>query len=82
MSLKLKARIAAHGNEDSDMENVHSSCCMCPPLSIRAVATTATVQCWSIMRADAEAAFLQTGPTNCNVYIRPRAESSNCLDVL
>lgn len=33
-NLKLKARIAPHGNEDSDKENLHTDCCMCPPIGI------------------------------------------------
>ena len=61
-SLKLKARIAPHGNEDSDKENLHTECCMCPPLGIRIISTTATVRGWRIVRADAKSAFLQTGP--------------------
>ena len=81
-SLKLKARIAPHGNEDSDKENLHTEWCMCPPLGIRIISTTATVRGWRIVRADAKSAFLQTGPAERLVYVRPPAESANRMNVL
>lgn len=41
-SLRLNARIAPHGNEDSDTENSKTDCCMCPPEGI--LVLTITVQ--------------------------------------
>lgn len=32
---KLKARIAPHGNEDYDSENIRTECCMCSPIGIK-----------------------------------------------
>lgn len=75
-SLKLKARIAPHGNEDSDTENLHTECCMCPPIGIRIISTVATVRKWRIIRADAKTSFLQTGPAGREVYVIPPAESN------
>lgn len=37
LSLKLKARIAPHGNEDNDKDVMKTDCCMCFPLGIRVV---------------------------------------------
>ena len=69
-SLKLKARIAPHENEDSEKENLHTKCCMCPPLGIRVMNIIATQRKWRIVRVDADSAFLQTGPAQRKVYVR------------
>ena len=57
-SMKLKARIAPHGKEDSDRDNLHTACNMCPPIGIRIVSSTATTRRWRVVRVDAESAFL------------------------
>lgn len=76
-TLKLKARIAPHGNEDSDKSNLRSDCNMCPPIGIRIVSSTATIRKWRVVRADAETAFLQTGPAARDVYVIPPRESTH-----
>ena len=66
-SLKLKARIAPHGNED-DLKDVLSKDCMpCPPTGIRILESLASLFGWPVYRADVKAAFLQTGDSP--VYI-------------
>lgn len=74
-SLKLNARIAPHGNEDSDKENLHTECCMCPPLGIRVVSSTATIRKWHCVRTGAESAFMKTGQSQRDVYVYTAAES-------
>ena len=74
-SLKLKARIAPHGNED-DMKNILSKdCTTCPPTGLRILESIASLFSWKIHRADVKAAFLQTGEAQRNVYVRPPKES-------
>lgn len=43
-SLRLKARIAPHGNEDSDTKNPRLDCCTCAPIGVRAVTTVAAIR--------------------------------------
>lgn len=42
-SLKLKARIAPHGNEDSLKNELRSDCAMCPPIVIRIILSIAAL---------------------------------------
>ena len=42
-SLKLKARIAPHGNEDSMKADMKSECCICSPTGVRIVLTFAAI---------------------------------------
>ena len=74
-SLRLKARIAPHGNEDSDIENLKTDCCMCPPSGIRVITVTATVRTWRIVKIDVEMAFHQSGKAERNVYVIPPKDS-------
>lgn len=74
-SLKLKATIALHGNEDPDKSNLHTKCCMCPLLGIRVVSSTATIRRRRCVCTDAEAAFMQTGKSSRDVYVIPPIES-------
>lgn len=74
-SLKLKTRIALHGNEDSEREQLRADCCMCYPIGIRLVITMSTFKKWHIIRTDVKTAFLQTGPANRSVYVIALKES-------
>lgn len=69
--LKLKSRIATHGNED-DMKNVLSTdCTTCSPTGIRIVESTASLYGWKVTDADFKAAFIQTGDAMGDVYVKP-----------
>ena len=74
-SLKLKARIAPHGNEDSDKDVMKTDCCMCSPLGIRIVVSVSTYKKWRLIRIDVKTAFQQTGPAMRSVFVIPPKES-------
>ena len=74
-SLSLKSRIAPHGNEDKEKENLTTDCQTCPPVGIRIVCSIASLMGWKLKRADAKGAFLKTGRAQRNVYVKPPSES-------
>ena len=76
-ALKLKARIAPHGNEDSLKHDLRSDCCVWPLTGIRLLLSMASLRKWRITKMDVESAFLQTGDANRNVYVVPPRESKN-----
>lgn len=74
-SLKLKARIAPHGNEDSEMHDLRRDCAMCPPTGMRIIFFMAACKRWRLVKADSKMAFHQTGLANRQVYVHPPKES-------
>lgn len=74
-SLKLKARIAPHGNEDDLKFVLNKDCSTCPPTGLRILESIASVHGWRVYKADVSAAFLQTGKAERDVYVRPPRES-------
>ncbi len=74
-SLKIKGRIAPHGNEDALKELLTKDCTMCPPTGIRIVESTASLYGWVVVRGDSKSAFLQL-MANRDVYVKPPRESS------
>lgn len=76
-SLKLKARIAPHSNEDSLQFSLRSDCSMCPPLGFRIIASIASICKWRLSKLDVKTAFLQTGEANRDVYVVPPVESND-----
>ena len=74
-SLKLKARIASHGNEDDLKSELHIDCSTCSPTGLRILKSVASLPGWTVCKADVTAAFLQTGITQRDVYVRPPRES-------
>lgn len=76
-SLKLKGRIAPHGNQDSMKMDLRSDCCMCSPTGLRLVLMLAALNKWRIVKADVKNAFLQTGLAERDVYVIPPKESTN-----
>lgn len=75
--LKLKARIAPHGNEDSLKTVLRSDCCMCSPVGIRVILMIAAMKKWKVSNADVTSAFLQTGKAARKVYVVPPRESGH-----
>ena len=73
-SLKLKARIALHGNEDSQKAEMKTDCCICSPTGIRIVVMVAAFFGWCLNLLDSLTAFLQTGDASRLVYVIPRKE--------
>lgn len=80
-SLLLKARIAPHGNEDSDTDNLKSDCCMYPPLGIRIILSIAIIKKWRVLKIDVKSAFLQSRPAERDVYVNPPRESKRRNEV-
>lgn len=74
-TLKLKARIAPHGNEDDLKELLSKDCTTCPPTGLRILESIASLFAWTLYKADVKAAFLQTGTAQRDVYVRPPRES-------
>ncbi len=74
-NLKLKARIAPHGNEDDLKDKLSKDCATCPPTGLRIVESIASLHAWTLYKADVKAAFLQTGSADRDVYVRPPRES-------
>ena len=73
-TLKLKDRIAPHGNEDSLRSVLKSDCSMCSPTGVRIVIMISSLFGWRIHKLDALTAFLQTGAAERDVYVVPRRE--------
>lgn len=73
-SLKLKACIAPHGNEDDLKDSLSKECTTCPPTGIRILEYIASDFGWKLYKTEVEAAFLQTGKAQRDVYFRPRRE--------
>ena len=76
-TLKMKARIAPHGNEDSIKAELKSDCNMCSPSGIRIILAFAALKGWIVTKADVKAAFLQTGLALRDVYVIPPRECTN-----
>lgn len=73
-TLKLKARIAPHGNEDDLKHLLTKDCAICPPTGMHILESIASLYGWKIVRGDVKTAFLQTGKPNRDVYVKPPAE--------
>ena len=74
-SLKLKALIAPHGNEDDLKSKLHKDCSTYSPSGLRILESAASLHGWTFYKADVTAAFLQTGIAQRDVYVRPPRES-------
>ena len=75
VSLKLKARIAPHGNEDNIKNDLSTDCTTCPPSGLRIVESVASLHGWKVHKADVKSAFLQTGAAMRDVFVKPPRES-------
>ena len=73
-SLKMKARIAPHGNKDKDRFELKTDSAQCPPTGIRILASVSTIMKWPIAKIDFASAFLQTGDAKRDVYVIPPRE--------
>lgn len=74
-ALKLKARIAPHGNENNLKLEVRIDWSMCSPMRVRVLLSTAALHKWRVIKLDVMAALLQTGPPSQDVYVIPPRES-------
>lgn len=73
-TLMCKARIAPHGNEDREKENLRTDSASCPPLGIRMLFSLCAIMKWYLSKVDAKSAFLQSGSASREVYVVPPRE--------
>lgn len=74
-SLKLKARIAPHGNEDNLKDVLNKDFSTCPPTVLRIVESISSFHIFTAYKGDVKAAFLQTGKSDGYDYLRPPREN-------
>ena len=74
-SLKLKARIAPHGNEDDLNDFLDKDCATCSPTRIQIVQSVVPLQDWTLYKAEFKSAPLRTGKAHRDLYVRPPRES-------
>lgn len=70
-SLKLKGRIVVHGNRDADRDLVRSDCAAADMMLIRLVISLTTIMGFNLGSADIKGAYMQSGPIQREVYVRP-----------
>jgi len=73
-SLKMKARIAPHGNKDRERQDLKTDSATCPPTGIRILLSIASLMKWPLAKIDFTSAFLQTGNAERDVYVVPPRE--------
>jgi len=76
-SMKMKARIAPHGNKDKFKNDVKKDSATCPPVGIRIALSIASMLKWDTAKIDFTSAFLQAGDATRDVYVIPPRESSD-----
>lgn len=72
--MHFKASTAPDGNEDSDINNLKTDCCIFRSTGIGEVMMTVLIWKWRIANTDAEKEFHQSGNADRNVYSRPPCE--------
>lgn len=77
MSLKLKAGIAPHGNEDSAKSLLQFDCAMCPPAGFKIAPSIAALQKFRLKKINVKTVFLQAGLVERDVYVIPACESED-----
>lgn len=80
--LKLKARNAPHGNEDSMKADLKTHCAMCRPVCAHLLLSTAALPGRRVSKLNVKSAFQQTGHAAHEVYFLPPRESSGRGKVL
>ena len=75
--LYIKARIVPHGNRDRMKSVLKTDSNSCSPIGLRLVCSIATLFSWPISKVDFNSAFLQSGASTRDVYVRPPKESDS-----
>lgn len=78
----MKARIASHGNVDSQRYQMRSDCSMCSSVGVRALLYTAALRKWLPTKTNVKTAFLQTGLASRDAYVIPPHKSKESGMVL
>lgn len=68
-SMKLKDRIAPHGNEDNMKNELSRDCATCSPAGLRILESIAALFRWTLIIVDSKTAFLQTRNANRKVLL-------------
>lgn len=71
VSLKMKCRIAPHGNEDNEKDFLTRDSASCTPLAFFMFLSVCSLLSLSITKVDFKAAFLQTGAAERPIYDLP-----------
>ena len=77
-TLKLKARIVAHGNEDKEKDFVRKDSSAAQFTVIRLLLSAAAYHGFRLGKIDVKKAYLQSGPIRRQVYVRPPKEYYSC----
>ena len=73
-SLKMRARIAPHGNKDKDRDTLKTDSSQRPPTRIRILLSISSMKKWPLAKIDFTSAFFQTGSAKRDVYAVPPRE--------
>lgn len=76
-SLKMKARIAPHGNHDHQKNELKTDSAACPPIGIRMILSLPAIFQWGLAKTYFKNGFLQTVKVLRDVYLIPPKESSD-----
>lgn len=72
--LRLKDRIAVHGNLVAEKDDVHADCAAADLLMVRLILCLGTCLAFKIGLADIKRAFIQYGPITRDGYVRPPSD--------
>lgn len=70
----LKARIVAHGNEDKEKDTVRKDSAAAQFTVIRLLLSLAAILRFRLAKIDVKKAYLQSGPIQRTIYVRPPRE--------
>ena len=79
---KMKARIVPHGNHDNEKDNVRKDSSNASLFVVRLLLSLATFLGYRIGTADIKGAFLQSGPIQREIFVRPPRSWSSKRSVL
>lgn len=63
----IKARLATHGNKDSEIDGLKTDSTTCPPTGIRTLLSISNVNKWKLEKTDFKYEFIQTIDANNGV---------------
>lgn len=73
----MKARIAQHGNKDTEKSRLKTDSAVCPPTGIRILLSLASTFQWRLAKIDFRSVFLRTGTAKRDLYVIPSRESTD-----
>ncbi len=73
----MKCRFAPHGNEDKEKDDLRTDSASCSPLAFRVFLSVCSLRKMFISKVDVKSAFVQMGPAERDVYMRPPASDKS-----